>query len=143
MWRLYCGAEDGLAIVLPYERLRNSVESISELGARTGLVKYIDYEAEAIPPHFLTNASMRKRIQFAHEREVRIVCSQLQAAVTNVELPLFLSVPWLAEAHIEHVVISPYANPWYGKVVREAVRRLTPGLLDRVQLSSMGGGPYS
>lgn len=143
MWRLYCGAEDGLAIVLPYERLRNSVESVSELGARVGLVTYIDYEAEPIPPHFLTNASIRKRVQFEHEREVRIVCSRLQAAVANAELPLSVSVPWLPEAHIERVVISPYAKPWYGKVVQEAVRRVTPGLLDRVQLSSMGSRPYS
>jgi len=43
MWRLYCGAEQGVAVQTVYEKLANS---ITDPEMYIGLVSYIDYDRD-------------------------------------------------------------------------------------------------
>jgi len=51
MWRIYCGGDNGLAIVLPYEDLRTSVSMGT---AWIGMVGYLDFELDLLAPPTLS-----------------------------------------------------------------------------------------
>lgn len=71
MWRLYCGADGGVAIQTTYSSL---VESIStEYETYVGLVRYVDYATAAFESGNAFWPVMHKRAAFTHEQEVRLV----------------------------------------------------------------------
>ena len=73
MWRIYCGRNNGIAVVLPYKRLR---ESLIWPNTHIGEISYINYNLEDIPELGLPSGyplAMHKRKEFSHEREARIV----------------------------------------------------------------------
>jgi hypothetical protein len=125
MWRIYCGREDGVAIVLPYSRLRDSLKQANTF---IGAVKYIPYETGMLTLLGNFSLAMHKREEFEHEREARIVQGPIMPA--NSQQPS-TSVPmiWDPEEHIERIVISPYSRPWYADTVKGIVERIAPGSL--------------
>lgn len=138
MWRIYCGRGDGLAVVLPYERLR---DSLTYPNTHMGKVAYVDYnnlEQFQIADAFFSVA-LHKRKEFGHEEEVRIV--HLDVLSSDDERPQALDVSWDVESAIEAIVISPYAKSWYTDVVKGVVERVAPKLAGKVKISSMGGSP--
>ena len=141
MWRLYSGTGEGVALVLPYSRLK---ESLTDPVAFVGTMTYIDYGSEFIQLGNMFNYVMHKRREFQHEREVRIVRMAPDDIVGpdwETKLPASLALPWVAKDHVQSIVVSPYAAPWYLDTIRETVARVSPGLEDRVVASTMGGDP--
>ncbi len=143
MWRLYCGTREGAALVLPYERLKSS---LTDPRTYIGQVKYIDYDRDVIRGDNVLNQVMHKRREFEHEREARIVSWQMislpnEPARDFTNPPPAISLRWEPEQHLERIVISPYADPWYLETIRDTVARISPDLVARVVASSMGEAP--
>ena len=93
---------------------------------------------------------MRKRLAFAHEREIPAVTSIFKSIRFLVEgkdipeaasAPDILAVPWDVEQAIERVFVSPYAPGWYRDVAAQVLERFAPGLLPRLEWSEMKGKP--
>jgi hypothetical protein len=107
MWLLYCGVTEGVALVLPYARLRDSLHN-DDL-TYMGTVKYIDYNTEVISPNNAFNVVMRKRREFEHEREARIVCWRPPASEdwSPADLAPSITLEWPPEEHLQKIVVSP------------------------------------
>jgi hypothetical protein len=132
MWRIYSGSDAGIAINLPYARLRDSIDAQM---AYLGIVKYIEFECELFSVGNAFNAAMHKRREIEYEREARIV--HLNVPIErNMEGggPPAVTLPW-SPTLIEKIVISPYASIWYAETVRETIHRIAPDLANKVALS--------
>jgi len=143
MWRIYCPEGTGVATVVPYARL---CESISRPDTYIGSVSYIRYESDQIAELDVMHGfalAMHKRKEFAHETEARIVAEMSSADSPNQQNPDSIKIPWVAEDHLIKVVISPYSSSWYADTVLAVVKRLSPTLSERVCLSSMCVPPAS
>jgi hypothetical protein len=144
MWRIYCGSDNGLAVVLPYSDLRGS---ISAADTYVGKVTYLKFDLDLIneidAPHGFAVA-MQKRKEFEYESEARIVAWRAAPGKSPLHDPGPESVelPWAPEDLIEKIVVSPYATSWYAETVREIVGRIAPKLHGRVVASSMAGDPF-
>jgi hypothetical protein len=143
MWRLYCGVEEGVALVLPYSGLKASLDDPSTY---IGAVTYLDYETQVFPIGNTFNPAMHKRREFAYEHEVRIVAARMPPKPivewTEADLPSSIALPWDPESNLARIVVSPYAPEWYLEIVRETVRKIAPALAERVVASAMTAGPY-
>jgi hypothetical protein len=147
MWRLYCGTGAGAALVLPYEKLR---DSLTDERTFIGQVHYINFDSDVIDGGNALNHVMHKRREFEHEHEVRIVKWEAPKAdyaspeFLAIKLPESVALPWDPEEWLEKIVVSPYAEPWYVDTLQETVARIAPRLTKRIVGSSMGegsGGP--
>jgi hypothetical protein len=143
MWRIYCRNGDGLAVVLPYSQLR---DSLYEPDTYIGKVNYLRFNLDLMenldPPHNFALA-MQKRKEFEHESEARIVAARSTPGRDPFQDagPESVELPWAPEDLIERIVISPYVKPWYADTVREIIGRIAPRLHGRVEVSSMAGDP--
>lgn len=132
MWRIYCGHTDGLAIVMPYERL---CDSLTRQNTHIGKMTYISYDTEIFDGVNWFSRALHKRKEFSHEEEARIV--SLELTTSEDMLPESLDIPWEMDNAIDEIIISPYAKPWYAEMVKELVERIAPRLASRVKMSSM------
>jgi hypothetical protein len=142
MWRLYCGSRDGIALQTTYEKLDASLPG----GVLLGVVKYLDYECDKLPPRDPLALLMRKRQAFEHEHEVRALIwpSESRAGVVPKNFDAddtVINVPWDADRFLEHIYVSPYAEDWYRKVVAAVIKQFAPRLVDRLTWSHMRGVP--
>lgn len=138
MWRIYCGREDGVAIVLRYSHLR---DSIKESNSFIGAVKYISYETGMLTELGTYSIAMYKRKEFEHENEARIVQQRIVPASLG-QASTSIQMSWDPEAHIERIVISPYSRPWYAGIVKGIVAKIAPTLSAKVVESSMSRPPF-
>ena len=138
MWRIYCGREDGLAIVLPYSRLR---DSIKEADTYIGAVEYIPYETGMLKRFGQFSPAMHKRQEFEHEREARIVQRRI-IAFASARPDSSSPLPWDPEAHLERIGISPYSRPWFADIVKGIVERTAPKLSGKIEASAMSKPPF-
>lgn len=118
MWRLY--GSEGVAVRSTFSRLCSSVE-LEPRDVYVGAVKYFDYEVEQPPTYGNTlSAPFCKRIEYAHERELRLAAMELPASWKG---GLFPSDEELRDVHpvgirakcdlkelIERVYVSPGAT---------------------------------
>jgi hypothetical protein len=139
MWRIYCGSDSGLAIKLPYDQLRASLNGPN---THVGTVNYLKFSVDCLQnwDPFGFTLAMQKRKEFTYEQEARIV---LWKGPPNEDGPASIGLPWEPAALIDKIVISPYAGSWYADTVREVVARLEPSMAGRVVESSMAGDPAS
>ncbi|SDX30150.1 hypothetical protein SAMN05216333_102220 [Nitrosomonas oligotropha] len=140
MWRLYCGSGHGIAIQSTYDRL---VETIKEqLETYVGCVKYIDYEREWFPDANAFYPVMHKRSAFAHENEVRLVCSPSSYRLMPLEQrPTSICIPWDSTTMIERVYVDPYAPEYFYNVVQSIVSAFEPSISPRLFWSQMKAAP--
>lgn len=138
MWRLYCPGEQGIALQTSYQKLLYSV--LGDPHLFIGCVVYIDYESEGFPLDNLFYPVMHKRLNFAHEQEVRLVKME-HIEMTNQIGPPGITIDWLLEAVIDAIYVNPYAPEYYSEVVRSVVRNFAPALEDRVCWSRMRSDP--
>jgi hypothetical protein len=141
MWKLYCGSDQGVALVLPYRRL---VESLSDPSIYIGRVTYLDYDNSVLPLYNKWFPFMHKRISFSHEQEVRIFKPGKWPEMMSdpeMDLPIGIELPWQPEAHVERVVINPYSRRWFHDAIRDVTRALAPILAERVCESRMAAQP--
>jgi hypothetical protein len=133
MWKLYVGKEPGVAVRSTIAKLIDSFPDDKNLLIHVGMVKYIDYDAEPIPPgNYLSPFSFKRR-SFDSEREVRAVAAKARIeetensgsiTVTNEEfakpgehLAIMLSTL------IESVHVNPGATASTEDLVSAAVER--------------------
>ncbi|MBY2999955.1 DUF2971 domain-containing protein [Rhizobium leguminosarum] len=131
LWRLYSSNEAGIAIRTTVGRLRSSLEAAPDIFM--GEVKYIDFDKEIIETGNFLNPIFRKRLSFAHERELRI-CTMKGADrkageenLAEIDLlhrqPAGITVPCDLSALIEELVISPLAADWFLDTVKRVVEK--------------------
>jgi hypothetical protein len=137
MWRIYCGGDDGLAIVLPYEDLRTS---ISDGTAWIGVVSYLDFDMDLLAPGNTFAVALHKRREFTYEQEARILGFGTYAMATPTDRPSSVSLRWQPEV-IQRIVVSPYASLGYLQKVRDVAEQLISGLGQRVVQSGMAADP--
>lgn len=126
MWSSYASSEGSVAIRTTVGRLKQSLEHAPE-PILIAPVEYWDYSVQAFMDINLIEPLLKKRLSFAHEREIR--CLYLNppsewlskpgqttfpdgGAKIDVDLP----------ALIEDVYVAPGSPPWVLDSVRETLR---------------------
>jgi hypothetical protein len=73
MWKLYANAnqDEAIAIQSTYSQLEAALSVYDEI--YIGVVRYIDYDTDIIPPHNTLFPLIHKRKSFEYEHEVRAV----------------------------------------------------------------------
>lgn len=153
MWRLYCGRQ-GVAVQTTYAKLRSSVQRWNNPSLGIGLVSYRDYDAEELPSLNVYVPVMSKRLAFSHEQEVRILwsmvgCKNYPAENTVWDTgpegkpePIGMLLPWNPEDFVEKIYINPYADSWYGDVIKTTVEKFSPRLAVNIEWSQLRAAPY-
>jgi hypothetical protein len=131
MWKLYVGSGRGVAIRSTIAKLISSIPNDKNMLVHVGMVKYIDYDSEPIPPGNYLSPFSYKRKSFDFEREVRAVATKARIglsensgsiSVTNEEF----ANPGEGLGHdlgalIESVHLAPGSTPDLEKVVLDAL----------------------
>jgi hypothetical protein len=147
MWRLYCGAKEGVALQTTFSRLEQSLEqALKTEPLLVGKIQYGDYEA--IPPftHDLDHV-MYKREVFAFEQEVRILRMDAEhylnlcSSAWQEKLPPSLSISWNIREGIDCILVSPYADTWFLEAVQAVAGCIDKELGDRVRWSKLRQSP--
>lgn len=133
MWKLYSGNPYGLAIRTDMRALIGSF--VGRYPNAIARVQYIPYKDEVMPLGIDT-PFLFKRINFEHEREVRVIMTQyvtyqhlggdrnrveIDFSVDACEVGLHYDVE--PERLIQEVVVSPYAAPWLLDLTRAVASR--------------------
>lgn len=85
MWRLYATAEAGVAIKSTFKRLKDSFSVDKENKVSIGMVEYLDYDEDCMPPLAQHFAFMFKQPAFSHEKELRAVVRDSTVAYVLTE----------------------------------------------------------
>ena len=134
MWELYSRDDQGVAIRSTKDKLKESFESEEVFFAN---VKYIDFMRDKGIINSPLDVSLYKRIEFGFEREFRGVLFEIpENDGFENGFPNYGSVEKQKgfpkdgqgkavkpEVLIEKLVVSPYAKPWYKKVVKDVLEK--------------------
>lgn len=130
MWKLYCGNTGGIAVVLPYATL---AEWAHEHDCAIGVVQYIDYRTQSLigrGGEDVLQASLHKRIAFAHEREVRVVRSlRATSRRRSPESPDGIDIDFDPEQLDARIVVSPLSAPYFESAVEKILEAFAPRLM--------------
>jgi hypothetical protein len=134
MWGLYAGRSAGIAVRSTVSRLIRGLDAPSSpITAYFGMVSYVDYETHRLTGRNLMEAFLIKRMNYEHERELRVVLTTEQpvpgGAYVAVDLPVL----------IDEVRVTPTAPVWMAETVQDVMSRYK--LKRTVQQSSLGGSP--
>lgn len=137
MWKLYSNTPYGLAIRTDMRALVGSF--VGRYPNAIARVQYIPYTDEVMPLGIDT-PFLFKRINFEHEREVRVIMTQyvtyqhLGGDRNRVEIDFSTNVCEVGlhynvepERLIQEIVVSPYAAPWLLELTRAVVGRYNLG----------------
>jgi hypothetical protein len=128
MWKLYSGADVGLAVVTSYGKLRNALDRDSR-AILLGVVRYgHDYGAEVALD--VLARFMNKRKSFEHEKEVRAVIWRImnnhpksgEQYVPSAETGMRVEVD-LNEL-VDEVLLAPTAPAWFVPVLSHLAAKL-------------------
>jgi hypothetical protein len=142
LWRLYAteGGQPGVGVALQTTVARLEA-SVTAHDLYVSPIKYIRYH-EAQPFTDEMDALLHKRHGFETERELRLLKfdqAHFGALVPKdasvPELPEHLCLDWVFRDAVEKIVISPYGDEDYERLVRETIKARDPDLADRVELS--------
>jgi hypothetical protein len=130
MWSVYSRSGEGIAIQSTYQRLRDCFNSPDHNQSVTiGVVKYIDYEVDAVPETSSLFRYLYKRKSFEHEHELRALSigsipKPVEGrGINSLTVPtepgkyIDISLPTL----IESVHVSPKSPDWVTDLVRSTV----------------------
>jgi len=146
MWKLYLSKNEGVAVRSTTGRLLKVTEN--HRGAmkpgfrgciKVGVVRYIDFEEEAIPLNSHLNLLIYKRSSFRHEEELRAVhwgLNEPRGICSEPGQSLAVDLSTL----IEHVFVAPTSQSWFEGLVRNLVQQRF-GLDLPVAKSAMSRGP--
>jgi hypothetical protein len=132
LWRIYCGATEGVAIQATLARLK-----LSTSGIPVERMIYRDPETRPINENIaLTELAIEKRPMFAYEHEVRIIFKAPAPSPDHGHLPAFNP-----ETTIENVFVHPDADASFLATVQSIVGRYAPALSNYVKCSAMKARP--
>jgi hypothetical protein len=130
LWRLYCPPPTaGLAIQTTAERL---IRAVGDAPVKIGRVQYIDF-AKGFPG--IHERIFAKRESLSHEAEVRLVIREFHATDE-----IGKSIPVVLECLMATVVPSPFAPPWFTRVLEATLRRY--GITAPVRSSEILAEPF-
>jgi hypothetical protein len=146
MWSRY--SEGGIAIKTSFWRLSWAISHVAH-PIFIGMVKYIDFEAQAIPSsngYAVFTPYLFKRLEFFHEAEVRMVTFDAGSAPTlingqyihlkeDIAPPPFVRVPVDPAVLIDRVIVAPNTSAEYENQIRELLG--TAGMANRLQRSKL------
>jgi hypothetical protein len=113
LWRLYCPPPiAGLAIQTTAERLTRAV---GDAPVKIGKVQYVDFASGVAGIH---DRIFAKRKSLSHETEVRLVIQEFHATGE-----IGKSIPVDVESLMAAVVPSPFAPPWFTRVLEATLGR--------------------
>ena len=127
MWSIYA-KNKGVAIQTTYKKLAESISkvNIGTYSPFVGLVRYVDYNTkptfseDSIPYSNIYMPFMSKRIEYAYEKEVRIL-------IDPIVLPDFVGQPG-EKVSIQHPVFDDLFLPIDGSFIQQVV--LSPMISD-------------
>ena len=131
MWNIYIRSQEGIAIESTFERLINSFSQYQDFEIHVGMVKYIDYAREIIPPGNLLSPFMYKRKSFEHERELRALIWTPQHGKNMMGNPeqnkfrdsagIYVSAD--LKTLINRVYLAPTTEPWTLELIRNVLHK--------------------
>ncbi len=127
MWKLYLKSDEGVAVQSTYHKLRSAITDDEKVFV--GVVKYIDYETEAINAGNLLSPFVHKRKSFEHEREVRAVVTKWPIGgdkgmdFSQEPIGQGLTIKVDVERLIELIYVAPSSPAWFADLVRAVVQR--------------------
>ncbi len=134
MWLLY--ASDGIAVETTFERFISSIPQGTPgdgtHSIQAGLVRYIDYETDIMPPSNAFWPFVHKRLSFAHEQEFRAVIHEMGEQMVDHGRfqirepgvpPEGFQVPVDVAKLIGKVHVAPTSAAWFADAVRALVQR--------------------
>jgi hypothetical protein len=136
LWRVYCGANEGIALQTTFGRLRESVGGLP--------VYRVTYEIPGSRKQTPTLIDLvtKKRPMFAYEHEVRIVSGvDENSAIHTVGDSLGHRLDWNPEECVESIRIHPDADCSFMETASAAVQHYAPLLKDQVTWSAMQEKP--
>lgn len=128
MWSVYSRSGEGIAIQSTYQRLRDSFTSPDHNQmVNIGVVRYIDYETDAVPESSVLYPFLHKRKSFEHERELRALAissvpvqdGKINPFTVPTQPGMYIDVS-LATL-IESVYVSPQSPAWVTDLIRSTV----------------------
>jgi hypothetical protein len=72
MWKTYCDARNGIAVVSNVQKLTSAFSSFAE-NIYVGQIKYLDYKKVNIPHGNVFNLALHKRLEYESEQELRAI----------------------------------------------------------------------
>jgi hypothetical protein len=117
MWRIYTGANYGVAIRSTYERLKSLLPESAGLAHHCGRVNYVDFKRDILDLDSYSLPYFYKRRSFEHEREVRMILQDLSGAKLPAK-KIQLS-PRQINDLILSVHLSPGAPSWFKSLVHD------------------------
>lgn len=136
MWSLYSSTSDSICIKTTYRQLAAILPEWAFLGE----VKYIDYGSSAFHSGNALNASVRKRMSYAHERELRAVichrpadpgfhaCVDQHVQFDEEGVAMGINVPMNINGLIDNIYVNPKSPSWFLNVVNNILERYETGL---------------
>jgi hypothetical protein len=118
MWSVYSRSGEGIAIQSTYGQLRDSFTSPDHKQDVTiGMVKYIDYERDAVPESSVLYRYLHKRKSFEHEHELRVLSMDYHLAPIVPGRYIDVTLATLIQA----VYVSPKSTDWFTELVSSMV----------------------
>ncbi len=130
LWRVYCGATEGVALETNYDKLIASLH-----GPKLLKVSYENPGSNKRTPT-LEDLATKKRPMFEYEHEFRILQTEKGAS----EVPGF-PIDWHPEEHLVSIRVHPEADASFMQTVVAAVADYAPALKDCVVWSDMRAPP--
>lgn len=130
MWRLYMKSDEGIAVQSTTKKLYAALDRVDSHSFCIGKIKYIDYEKDMIPLDNMFEVVLHKRKSFEHERELRVLVSQLETEDNKIKVPKEgeiaqgVEIPIDVNTLVEKVYVSPTAQTWQKNVLESVVKKL-------------------
>lgn len=140
LWKQYSDEYEGVSIKSTVGRLRESLlDAPQEL--HIGLIEYDNPKTYSRYDVNLFFPAFRKRINFSHERELRIVFFDKDQDFNDAEkvYPLGVKIPCDLSKLIEKVIVGPKCDGWVLSTIGQTIRALMPGA--NVMRSKLLDGP--
>jgi hypothetical protein len=145
LWALYSRTGQGIAIQSTVGRLKMCLgveedQNKSHIGAYIYKVKYIDFQNDIMPDHFLLSPFLHKRKSFEHENELRAIIMQWPPKIYDKILKM-KGIPYEEvvkageifnqgeyvdvdlERLIENVYVSPLSPNWFRCLVDSVLEK--------------------
>ncbi len=153
MWKQYLEGDEGVAIQTTYRRLRDTLHDCPYVNRLDiGMVSYVNYDLDRINDQNILQFIFHKRIQFAHEQELRAVIwlpttdalcmmydTETEKETKNADAPAGIRVSVGLDKLIEKIYVSPKAPSWFGGLVESIIKRY--GIDCSVTQSSLADSP--
>ena len=115
MWKLY-GGDSGIAVKTTFKGLSECFRCDPDVFI--GRIKYIDYNTTPVSESNLFAALLNKRKSFEHEREVRVVSSEM---IHEFAFGRYLEID--VSSLIHEVIVAPYSPKWFVNLVKSVAAR--------------------